>query len=171
MCQRPRNDLRWLGSSRSRSSGGGSSVGSDVILGGGTGCGGVGDSARAETSARASWRAGPPKERGGVVMRQCQEYRRVPGFGIPSRVSTVDPRRQSVPRGLSRRSRGVSQPCNDPLGQGIHPGELSSPGYAAGSRRGTHQGRRRRGGKHWLEPRGCGCRQRRCRGCPRMVRG
>ena len=56
MCQRRMNDSRWLGSSRSRSSCGGSSGESDVILGGGTGCGGVGDSARAETSARASRR-------------------------------------------------------------------------------------------------------------------
>ena len=62
MCQRRRNDSRWLGSSRSRSSGGGSSGESDVILGGGTGCGGVGDSARAETSARASWRDRASKE-------------------------------------------------------------------------------------------------------------
>ena len=56
MCHRRRNDSRWLESSRSRSSGGGASGESDVIWGGGTGCGGVGDSARAETSARASWR-------------------------------------------------------------------------------------------------------------------
>ena len=50
MCHRRRNDSRWLESSRSRSSGGGASGESDVIWGGGTGCGGVGD------SARASWR-------------------------------------------------------------------------------------------------------------------
>ena len=62
MCQRRRNDSRWLGSSRSRSSDGGSSGESDVMLGGGTGCGGVGDSARAETSARASWRDRTYKE-------------------------------------------------------------------------------------------------------------
>ena len=62
MCQRRRNDSRWLGSSRSRSSYGGSSGDSDVMLGGGTGCGGVGDSARAETSARASWRDRASKE-------------------------------------------------------------------------------------------------------------
>ena len=106
------------------------------MLGGGTGCadGGVGDSARAETSARTSWRDRASKELGGVVTRQCLEYRRVPGLGIPSRVSTVGPRRQNVPRGMSRRSRGVSQPCNDPLEQGTHPGGLSSPEYAAGSR-------------------------------------
>ena len=56
MCHRRRNDLRWLESSRSRSSGGGASGESDVIWGGGPGCGEVGDSARAETAARASWR-------------------------------------------------------------------------------------------------------------------
>ena len=56
MCHRRRKDSRWLESSRSRSSGGGASGESDVIWGGGTGCGERGDSARAETSARASWR-------------------------------------------------------------------------------------------------------------------
>ena len=52
----------WLGSSQSRTSGGGSSGESDVMLGGGTGCGGVGDSARAETSARALWSDRASKE-------------------------------------------------------------------------------------------------------------
>ena len=56
MCHRRRNDSRWLGSSRSRSSDGDASGESDVIWGGGIRCGEVGDSARAETSARASWR-------------------------------------------------------------------------------------------------------------------
>ena len=62
MFQRRRNDSRWLGSSWSRSSSGGSSGESDVMLGGGTGWGGVGDSARAQTSARASWRNKASKE-------------------------------------------------------------------------------------------------------------
>ena len=56
MYHRRRNDSRWLESSRPRSSGGGAPGESDVIWGGGTGYGGAGDSARAETPARASWR-------------------------------------------------------------------------------------------------------------------
>ena len=99
------------------------------MLGEGIGCGdgGVGDSARAETSTRTSWRDRASKETRRSGDEAVTRISPVPDLGIPSRVSTVDPRRQNVPRGMSRRSRAVSQPCNEPSGQGNHPGGLSSP--------------------------------------------
>ena len=99
------------------------------MLGGGTGCGdgGVGDSARAETSARTSWRDRASKE----TRRSGDEAvpRISPGSRswYPVKGMNCRPEETNVPRGMKRRSRVVSQPCNNPLGQGIHRGGLGSP--------------------------------------------
>ena len=45
------------------------------------------------------------KGRGGAVTRRCLKPRPVLDLGIPSGESIVGPRRQSVPKGPSRRSR------------------------------------------------------------------
>ena len=57
---------------------------------------------------------------GGAATRRCLKRRPVVDLGIPSRVSIVDPRKQSVPKGPSRRGRGVSQPYNGLLRRGSH---------------------------------------------------
>ena len=52
-------------------------------------------------------------------MRRCLERRQVLNLGVSSRESIVDPRRQFVPEGSSRRERGASRPCNGPSGRGM----------------------------------------------------
>ena len=72
--------------------------------------------------------SGSSKGRGGAATRRCLKRRPVLDLGIPSRESIVDPRKQSVSKGPSRRGRGGSQPYNGLLRRGSHRGELSSPG-------------------------------------------
>ena len=90
----------------------------------------IGDSGRAETAAGTSWGVRVSK----VTRRSGDEAvpRTSPGsrswcLGVPSRGSIVDPRRQIVPKGSSRRERGASRPCNGPSERGICRDELSSP--------------------------------------------
>ena len=107
---------------------GGSSGGSSAVFREGTVCGtgGIGDSARAEMSAGTSWGVRTSKGTRRRVMGRCLERRQVLNLGVPSRESIVDPRRQIVTEGSSRRERGASRPCNGLSGRGIRRDELGS---------------------------------------------